>query len=205
MTGKPAGVILAGGRSTRMGGADKSLAMLAGRPLVERIADRLRPQVVDLAINANGDPARFAKLAAGILPDTLPAWPGPLAGILAGLQWATGRAARLVTVPADTPFIPADLARRLAEASPDGLALAASGGRIHPVAGLWPVGLRDDLATFLAGGNRKVTDFTDAHNPAVVHFDLVPLTNGRPIDPFFNINTPADLAEAEAAWAMLPS
>lgn len=193
------GVILAGGRATRMGGGDKCLRMVGGRRLIDRVLDRLAPQVAGLALNANGDPARFAEFGLPVLPDTLAGHPGPLAGVLAGLDWAAGQGApAIVTAAGDTPFFPRDLALRLAAAAgPSGLALAASpdeAGRLqrHPTFGLWPVALREDLRAALSGGLRKIVLWTDAHGAGTAVFDAVP------VDPFFNINTPDDIAAAEA-------
>lgn len=206
MTAAVAGVILAGGRSMRMGGSDKSLAALGGKPAISRVATRLKPQVTALAINANGDPSRFFPLGLDVLGDALPGWQGPLAGVLAALHWADGKAARVLTVPADTPFIPQDLAQRMIDAAPDGLVLASSGGRVHPVVALWPVALRPDLAEFLASvETRKVSAFTDRHRPVITEFAMIDLSDGSRLDPFFNINTPDDLAFAEAALKRLPA
>ena len=145
MTGLIAGLVLAGGRATRLGGGDKPLRLLGGRPMLARVLERLLPQVEQIAISANGDPARFAAFGLPVLPDDGPAGrAGPLAGILSGLQWARREAAfeKLLTVAGDTPFFPTDLAARLNAASaghPDRIAVAASGGRRHPVFALWPV------------------------------------------------------------------
>lgn len=192
------GVILAGGRATRMGGGDKGLRVVAGMRLIDRVVARLGPQCAPLAINANGDPARWAELGLPVLPDSLPDHPGPLAGVLAGLDWAaTLGAPAIVTAAADTPFFPADLVARLrAAAPPSGLVLAASPdatGRVHrhPTFGLWPVSLRDDLRAALTGGLRKIVIWTDSHAAATAEFPA------DPFDPFFNINTPDDIAEAE--------
>lgn len=192
------GVVLAGGRATRMGGADKGLLPLAGRRLIDHVLERLVPQVGAVALNANGDPARFAGLGLPVLPDSLPDWPGPLAGVLAGLDWAAGRGARaIVTVAADTPFFPRDLvAGLLSHAGPSGLCLAMSPdaeGRVqrHPTFGLWPVALRADLRAALEGGVRKIVAWTDRHGAGRALFDSLPF------DPFFNVNTPDDLARAE--------
>lgn len=197
MTSTP-GVILAGGKATRMGGGDKGLKSVAGERLIDRVIARLRPQCAPLAINANGDPARFAEFGLPVLPDSLPDHPGPLAGVLAGLDWAAGLGAdAIVTVAADTPFFPADLVARLqAAAGPTGLALAASRddtGKLwqHPTFGLWPVSLRDDLRAALEGGLRKIVLWTDRHQAGIAEFP------SDPFDPFFNINTPEDIAEAE--------
>ncbi len=194
------GVILAGGLSRRMGGGDKCLLTLAGRPVLAHVIERLRPQVSDIVLNANGDPARFAAFGLPVLPDPLPEFPGPLAGVLAGLDWAAGIGAdRIVTAAADTPFFPADLVKKLAEAAENqgkSIALAATpdadGGRIrHPTFGLWPVALRDDLCAALQAGLRKIVLWTDRHGAALAEFPA------DPCDPFFNLNTPGDMVEAE--------
>ena len=194
----PLGVILAGGRATRMGGGDKGLRVVGGRRLIDHVIDRLAPQCGALAINANGDPARLAEFGLPVLPDSLPDHPGPLAGVLAGLDWAAGQGAdAIVTAAADTPFFPADLVARLvAHAGPSGLCLAASPdetGRVqrHPTFGLWPVALRDDLRAALVGGLRKIVIWTDGHGAGQAVFD------SAPFDPFFNVNTPEDIATAE--------
>ena len=194
----PPGIILAGGKATRMGGGDKGLRVVAGKRLLDRVIERLGPQCEALAINANGDPARFAGFGLPVLPDSLPDHPGPLAGVLAGLDWAAGLGAEaIVTVAADTPFFPADLVARLrAAAGPSGLALAASrddSGKLwqHPTFGLWPVALRDNLRAALEGGLRKIVLWTDRHAAGIAEFP------SDPFDPFFNINTPEDIAEAE--------
>lgn len=192
-----AGVILAGGLARRMGGGDKSLRALGGRTVLSRVIDRLAPQVGPLALNANGDPARFAETGLPVLPDSAPDFPGPLAGVLAGLDWAAGQGLeQIVTVAADTPFFPGDLVARLTNAGAP-LALAATphpakGLMRHPTFGLWPVSLREDLRAALAQGTRKIVAWTDRHNAATVPFDV------DPFDPFFNINTPDDMLRAEA-------
>lgn len=194
---KPLGVILAGGQATRMGGGDKGLRQVAGQPLLDHVLERLRPQVDRIALNANGDPARFATYDLPVLPDSLPDWPGPLAGVLAGMDWAAAQGAdAVVSVAADTPFFPRDLVAQLqAAAGTSGLALAATreGGKLwrHPTFGLWPVALRDDLREALKGGLRKVVLWTDQHGAGTVEFAT------EPFDPFFNINTPDDIATAE--------
>ncbi len=203
MTGAVAGLVLAGGRATRLGGGDKPLRLLGGRPMLARILERLRPQVGQVALSANGDPARFAGFGLPVLPDDGPAGrAGPLAGILSGLQWAKRETdcARLLTVAGDTPFFPTDLAARLSAAPagpPDRIAVAASGGRRHPVFALWPVSLEEDLKRFLAeSGTFSVAAFLDMHDAATVDFPMLQL-EGEKADPFFNVNTPQDLAEAE--------
>ena len=185
-------VILAGGQSRRMGGGDKGLLRFGAGTVIGAVIDRIGPQVGPLAINANGDAARFLAYDLPVLPDPLPGQPGPLAGVLAAMDWAIGQgAACVVTIPSDTPFVPRDLLARLIRAQTTSVVVAATGERIHPTCGLWSVGLRDDLAATLERGDRKVRDFTDRHGAAIARF-----TDGPP-DPFFNINTPADLAQAQ--------
>jgi len=184
-------VILAGGEGRRMGRADKALLPLAGRTLVAHAIARVAPQVSAVAISANGDPARFAGSGLPVLADARPL--GPLSGILAGLDWAAGQGAgALLSVPVDAPFLPADLAMRLAEAaSADAPAFATSGGRPHPVVALWPVALAAPLAAFLdSGAKARVLDFITAQGGRAVAF----------LDPaaFVNLNAPEDLTEAAA-------
>jgi len=186
------GVILAGGKGRRMGGADKALLSLAGRPLLAHVLDRLEPQVEQVLISANGDPSRFAAFGCELVPDAAPQ--GPLSGILAALIRAKALGAtHLVSTPVDTPFLPGDLTPQLllaAETSPEGIALARAEDGDHPATALWPVALRPALAEFLGAGGAKVTRFTDAHCAARARFP-----DARA---FLNINTPDDLAEAEA-------
>ena len=193
---KIAGVILAGGRATRMGGGDKGTLLLAGQPMLTHVIARIRPQVDELAMNANGDPARFAKLDLPVLADPLPGFIGPLAGVLAGMDWAAARGfSRILTVAADTPFLPVDLVQRLGA----GFALAASPDaegitRLHPTIGLWPVTLAPDLRAALERGERKVGRWAQEAGARRCAFADHP-------DPFFNVNTPQDLAQAEARLA----
>lgn len=194
----PVAVILAGGRASRMGGGDKGMLALGGQRILDHVIDRLRPQVSAMVLNANGDPARFDGLGLPVVADSLPDLPGPLAGVLAGLDWAAAQgAASVVSAAADTPFLPRDLVAGLrAAAGASGLALAASRdeeGRLqrHPTFGLWPVALRDDLRAALEGGLRKVVIWTDRHGAGTAEFSTGAL------DPFFNVNTPQDLALAE--------
>jgi molybdopterin-guanine dinucleotide biosynthesis protein A len=193
-----AGVILAGGRSSRMGGGDKSLLLLDDRTVLSHVVARLRPQVRVLALNANGDPGRFEACGLPIVADAAGGPQGPLAGILAGMRWAAtlGGISHVATVPADTPFFPGDLVAVLwarTAAAPDRIAVAVSGGRTHPPVALWPIALAADLAEFLAeGSTRKVAAFVERHRPAVQTF-----AGDDGMDPFFNINTPADLVEAK--------
>jgi molybdenum cofactor guanylyltransferase len=199
------GVILAGGRATRMGGGDKGLREVAGRRLLDHVIDRLGPQCGALALNANGDASRFEAYGLPVLADSLEGYAGPLAGVLAGLDWAANRGApAIVTAAADTPFFPSDLVTRLqASAGPSGLCLAASGvpGQKlfrQPTFGLWPVALRDDLRAALKGGLRKIVLWTEAHGAGQAEFSALPF------DPFFNINTPEDILEAEQLLAEMP-
>ncbi len=184
-----AAVILAGGRATRMGGGDKCRILVDGQAVVARIIRAIGPGAAALALNANGDPARFADLGLPVLPDPVPGQPGPLAGVLAGLDWAAGlRLDWLLTVPGDAPFLPDDLLERLhAVRSPAGLACASSGGQVHPVSALWPVGGRGALRTALAAGMHKVRAFTGPVPTAT--------WSTRPVDPFANLNSPADLPD----------
>lgn len=197
MTDLP-GVILAGGRATRMGGGDKGMRLVAGLRLMDHVIARLAPQCGPLAINANGDAQRLAMFGLPVLADTLADHPGPLAGVLAGLEWAAALGApAIVTAAADTPFFPTNLVARLkAAAGPSGLALAASPDAMgkmqrQPTFGLWPVALRHDLRAALQGGLRKIVNWTDSHTAGIASFCATPF------DPFFNVNTPDDIIEAE--------
>lgn len=197
---KIAGVILAGGLARRMGGGDKALLELAGRPLLARVIDRLAPQVGPLALNANGDPARFTRFGLPVIADTVEGFAGPLAGVLAGLRWAAAQGCtHVASAAADTPFFPDDLVPRLVRAAEEGgqpIALAATNDPVrglseHPTFGLWPVALADDLERSLADGLRKVIVWTSRHGAARAIFD------DAGAYPFFNVNTPDDMAEAE--------
>lgn len=193
----PPGLILAGGMSRRMGGGDKALGDLAGRPLLTHVIERLSPQLPALALNANGDPARFAGFGLDVIPDPLPGHPGPLAGVLAAMGWARARgAAWVLTAPGDTPWLPGDLVPRLIMAAEEGngLAVAECGGRLHPVCGLWPVTLADRLAADIAAGTRRVGDWALAQGAA-----RAPFPSGDP-DPFANLNTPEDFDRAAARF-----
>lgn len=189
------GLILAGGLGRRMGGVDKTLLPLGGRPILARIAERLRPQCpAGLALSANGDPARFAEAFDGpVLPDSVPDLPGPLAGILAGLEYgAASGVTHVLSVPGDAPFLPENLVARLvASLGPAPVAVAASGGREHYTAALWSVALRDDLRAWLAAGERRVGAFIARHGAGVVNWPT------EPVDPFLNLNAPEDFARAE--------
>ena len=195
---KVAGILLAGGQSRRMGGGDKCLRLLGGRTILDRVIARARPQVAALALNANGDAARFAEFGLPVVADSIADFAGPLAGVLAGLDWAAAHApqcSHVVSFATDTPFLPVDLVRRLvaaAEAASAELACAASDGRSHPVFGLWPMALREALRHAMrAEGIRKVDAWTGRYRLAVAEYGT------RPFDPFFNANRPEDLAAAE--------
>ncbi len=181
-----------------MGGGDKGLLELGGETLLQRVIDRLAPQVVELALNANGDAARFAPYGLPVLPDTIAGFAGPLAGVLAGLDWAAARGhSHIVTAAADTPFFPCDLVPQLLLNASQPIVLAATpdperGLARHPTFGLWPVDLRDDLRSALSDGVRKVVQWTDRHGTAMAAFPA------EPFDPFFNVNSPEDMAAAEA-------
>ncbi|MDB5369496.1 MAG: molybdenum cofactor guanylyltransferase [Roseomonas sp.] len=195
--GATLGVILAGGLARRMGGGDKPLRDLGGQPLLAHVLHRLRPQVAALLLNANGAAARFAGFGLPVVADGLPGYPGPLAGVLAALDWAAEQRPDLpwvVSVPGDSPFIPVDLvvrlhAARLGEGVP--MACARSGGWSHPPVGLWPVALRSELRAALEAGERKIDRWTARFGCAAAEWPATPR------DPFFNANTPEELAEAE--------
>ena len=194
------GAVLAGGLSRRMGGTDKALVEMGRRPLIAHAVDRLAPQVGAIAINANGDGARFAGLGLPVFADTMAGHAGPLAGVLAAMRFARRAGethTHVATAATDTPFFPADLVARLAAAAttPDTIAMATSDGNRHPVFALWPIALADDLQGWLASTDTlKVMAFVRRHRLAPVAF---PLSAGG-ADPFFNINTPDDLARADA-------
>lgn len=190
---QPLGVILAGGQATRMGGGDKGLLPLGDGTILSHVIARLEPQVAGLALNANGDPARFAHLGLPVIADSITGFAGPLSGVLAGLDWAATQGAdHIVTAAADTPFFPCDLVPQLlhaAERAGSQIALARTPDGRHPTFGLWPVALRDDLRAALKDGLRKVVLWTDKHGGATAEF---------PDDAaFFNVNTPEDLTTAE--------
>jgi molybdopterin-guanine dinucleotide biosynthesis protein A len=186
-------IILAGGLATRMGGGDKCRQCVGGQSIIARTIATLTPQATPIALNANGDPARFQDLGLSILPDPLPNHPGPLAGILAGLDWAaTSGIPWLVSVPGDCPFLPTDLVARLHEARHQATyVVAASGGWAHPVIALWPTHCREALRRTLLAGQRKIDAFTTPHETARAEGPTTPF------DPFLNVNTLADLAEAD--------
>jgi molybdenum cofactor guanylyltransferase len=199
-SGAPAtpGVLLAGGLARRMGGGDKPMRQIGGRTILARVVARLKPQCDGLMLNANGDPARLASFGLPVIPDTIADFPGPLAGILAALDWTAVNRPEIpwvLSAAADCPFLPHDLVARLHRARAEQnaeLAVAASGGRSHPVIGLWSVGLREELRHALVVEDiRKTSRWTARYRLATVTWPTAPL------DPFFNANTSDDLAEAE--------
>ena len=190
-------VILAGGQARRMGGGDKALRMLGQTTLLEFLIPRLRPQCAAIVISANGDPRRFEAYDLPVIPDSTEDASGPLAGILAGMHWTATEhpdATHILSVTADTPFIPDNLASRLASSTqnaPHPIACASSGTRIHAPVALWPLGLKNSLETFMAGEDRKsVQNFASRHGFVAIDWPIIPY------DPFFNINTPEDLEKA---------
>lgn len=199
------GVLLAGGQSRRMGGGDKGLRHVGGETILARIIARIGPCCAGLVINANGDPARFSGFGLAVVADGVAGFAGPLAGILAALDWTAANHPGLgwvVSVPTDCPFLPRDLVGRLhaaRQAANAPLACAASDGRAHPPIGLWPVALREDLRhALLVEGERKIDRWTARHGVALAEWPT------KPIDPFFNANTPDDLARAETLAALYP-
>jgi molybdopterin-guanine dinucleotide biosynthesis protein A len=194
------GLVLAGGLSRRMGGGDKSMRSLGGVPMIARVIDRFAPQVEPLAISANSSAEAFAAYGVPVLPDIVTGHAGPLAGVVTGMAWlaaARAEATHLATAATDAPFLPLDLVTRLAAMSaPERIVLARSASGRQPVFGLWPVALRDDLQTWLATSDTmKVLAWVQRHD--FVWCDFEPEAPGAP-DPFFNANTPEELAEAEA-------
>lgn len=192
------GVLLAGGLSRRMGGDDKMLRVVGGRTILARVIDRIGPQVDAMVLNANGDPARFAGYDLPVVADSVTGHAGPLAGVLTGMEWVVAAhpdCGWIVTVPTDAPFLPVDLVERMVEAvRRDGadMACAASGGRAHPVCGLWPVRLAGELRRAMVEEEiRKVDRWTARYRLVRVDWDTAP------VDPFFNANRPEDLAEAD--------
>ena len=214
----PVGVILAGGLSRRMfatssvtsAGGDKSLLALGETTMLAHVIDRVQPQVSALAINANGDASRFVEFGLPVIADTIGGFVGPLAGVLAGMRWAIAvapAATHICSVSADAPFLPADLVQRLGQAIqslPRAIALAQSGGELHPVIGCFPVALADDLEAALAAGIRKVVRWTDVHGTVPVPFEFCDVA-GEKIDPFFNANTPEELDAARRLLSRLIS
>lgn len=199
------GLVLAGGLARRMGGGDKARITIGDETILSRVLTRLRPQCDSIILNANGDPARFADTGLPVVPDDVPGFAGPLAGILAGLDWAAAHAPGIdwvVSVPGDCPFLPHDLVRRLHDvrsAAGVPLACAKSGDWRHPVVGLWPVALRQSLRHALVDEDlRKIEVWTGRHGIALAEWSTVP------VDPFFNVNTPEDAARAGHMAAQHP-
>ncbi len=193
-----------------MGGGDKPLLTVGGKTMLERVIERLKPQVDSIVLNANGDPARFAAYGLPVVPDSIKGFAGPLAGLHAGMRWAqenVPEARFIVSVAADTPFFPETLVQRLTAcgaSAEDTIALAASPAGAHPVFGRWPIALVDDLEEFLQTGKTgKILAFADAYVRLNVPFDEIELPNGETIDPFFNVNTPDDATRAESIAAAL--
>jgi molybdenum cofactor guanylyltransferase len=196
------GLVLAGGLARRMGGGDKARIAIAGVTILQRVLACLAPQCTGLLINANGDPARFADTKLPVVADSVPDFAGPLAGILAGLDWAALHLPEcewVASVPGDCPFLPNDLIARLHAArvaAGEPLACARSGEWRHPVVGLWPLALRDDLRHAIAAeGLRKIEIWTTRHGVAIADW------SAEPVDPFYNVNTPEDAAKAQALAA----
>ena len=197
------GVLLAGGLARRMGGGDKPMRTIGGRTILERVIARLSPQCSGLILNANGDPARFASFGLQVVADDVPGFPGPLAGILAALDWTAANRPGVewvLSAAGDCPFLPRDLVARLHDAREREnarLAVAASGGQSHPVIGLWDVALRDELRHALVVEDlRKIDRWTARYPLATVNWPV------EPLDPFFNANTVEDIAEAERLAAL---
>lgn len=196
------GCVLAGGQSRRMGGEEKALLSLGGRPMLARIIDRLRPQVGQLILNVNGDPARYTTFALPAVTDNISGFAGPLAGVEAGMRWALQKAdgaTHMVTAATDTPFFPDNLVATFMDAvtGPDDIVMATSDGNRHPVFTLWPLHLHDDLLGWLQQTDTfKVMAWVQRHSLSQVEF--APLEfGGQTIDPFFNANTPEEFAMAE--------
>jgi molybdopterin-guanine dinucleotide biosynthesis protein A len=198
-------LILAGGLARRMGGGDKARIRIGNATILERVVARLTPQCSRIIINANGDPARFADTGLTVVADSIPDFAGPLAGILAGLDWTAANVPGcewLASVPGDCPFVPRDLVTRLHEARTAAgvpLACARSGEWRHPVVGLWPVSLREDLRRAISDeGLRKIEVWTERQGIALANWA------DTPVDPFFNVNTPDDAARAEEIAKLYP-
>ena len=200
--GAVCGLLLAGGRSRRMGGREKALLTVSGKPLLRHVIEAVEPQVASLVLNANGDPLRYAEFGVPVAGDVVEGFAGPLAGVLTGMEWARENVPGcrwVASFPCDAPLVPADLIARLLAAARDAgadMACARSGGRDHPVFGLWPIGLAGELRrAVVAEGLRKVDAWTGRYRLARAEFET------SPADPFFNINRPEDLSAAEALMA----
>ena len=198
MSQSPACVILAGGLARRMGGGDKPLKTIGGKTILDRVIECLTPQCAVIALNANGEPARFAQWKLPVVADSIDGFAGPLAGVLAGMDWAAQHAPLspfLLSVAADCPFLPNDLVAKLEstrESTDADICVAHSGDQAHPVIALWRVALREDLRRALVDENiRKIDRWTARYKMARADWRV------EPVDPFFNANTPDDIAEAE--------
>jgi molybdopterin-guanine dinucleotide biosynthesis protein A len=201
------GVLLAGGQSRRMGGGDKALRPLGGKPVLAHVVARLKPQVSAMIINANGEAARFAAFDLPVVADSITGFAGPLAGVHAGLSWVKANRPgidHVVTVAADTPFFPTDLVTQFltAQKNRSTILVARSEEGLHPVIGLWPVDMAPILEESLKRGERKASDWVKSQGAVEVFFPKVEI-GGRVIDPFFNINRPEELAEADALLAAM--
>ena len=199
------GVILAGGSSRRMGGGDKGFADLCGKPMLAHVIERFRVQTATLVLNANGDPARFKSYGLPVIPDLDRKEQGPMAGLIAAMQWAEASnpaISAVATVTSDVPFLPLDLVARLLAESQGRLAIAVSAERRHPTIGLWPLSLKEKLQAALARNELSLGVFAEAHEAIAVSFPFSESTGAQStgvlIDPFFNANTPDDLKEARA-------
>ncbi|MDB5393131.1 MAG: molybdopterin-guanine dinucleotide biosynthesis protein [Rhodospirillales bacterium] len=196
---RPAAILLAGGTARRMGGGDKSLHILAGRPILSHVIGRIQPQVAALALNANGDPVRFAAWDLPVIADEIGGYPGPLAGIHAGMNWARERfpeISEILSIPTDLPFLPTDLVERLQAAriaENADIAVARSNDQPHPVVALWPIGVADALHRAVTQeALRRVTEFAGRYRVAYADFAVVST------DPFYNINSPDELQRAQS-------
>jgi molybdopterin-guanine dinucleotide biosynthesis protein A len=203
MTIETFGLVLAGGQARRMGGGDKALIRIGRETILERTLARLKPQTSGIVLNANGDPARFASAGLPVIADSVPDFAGPLAGILAGLDWVAANrpgAEWMVSVPGDCPFLPRDLVAKLHAARVTNgklLACAHSGDWRHPVVGLWHVALREDLRhALMVEDLRKIEVWTARHGVALADWPT------EPVDPFFNVNTPEDVEKATKLAAL---
>ncbi|MBB3234147.1 molybdenum cofactor guanylyltransferase MobA [Phyllobacterium endophyticum] len=202
-----AGAILAGGQSRRMDGIDKALLPFGEKRVIDHVFERLSRQITPVVLNSNNEPVLFMELPIPVVPDDIDGFAGPLAGILAAMEWANGQAlpfTHIATVATDTPFFPDDLVDTLRRSVADErgcICVAASGGRLHPVFGIWPVSLRSDLRRWLSNENhRRVMAWLERHPHKIAEFPIRTEQSGVPLDPFFNINTPEDINEARRRW-----